>query len=78
MALGTHPLAQCRSRAPRAVLGLLDPAARACLPDSMLTLAVPMTKFERMVATMEESFLSTPAWGRVLARIESQGNEDAV
>ena len=78
MALGAHPLAQCRSRTPRAVLGLLDPAARACLPDSMLTLAVPMTKFERMVATMEESFLSTPAWGRVRARIESQGHEDAV
>jgi hypothetical protein len=35
----------------------------------MLTLAVPMNKFERMVDNMEESFLITPAWGKVKKRI---------
>jgi hypothetical protein len=30
---------------------------------------VPMKKFERMVANMDESFLITPSWEKVRARL---------
>jgi hypothetical protein len=77
MALGSYPLAQREARPQRAILGMLDPGARSCLPDTMLTLAIPMAKLERMIASMEESFLTTPGWGRILARIAAQGCDDA-
>jgi len=76
-AIGARALAE-RPRDPqRAVLGLFDPAARACLPETALSFAVPIEKFQRMVTNMEESFLTTPAWERVRARICAQGQDEA-
>ncbi len=54
---------------PKAVLGMFDVSARPCVPAGVLTFSVPWPKFERMVATMDESFLITPSWEKVRARL---------
>jgi uncharacterized protein (DUF169 family) len=64
-----QPFLQGKSPRPRAVLGLFDPSARPCAPPDVLTFAVPMAKFERMVANMDESFLITETWKQMQARM---------
>ncbi len=54
---------------PRAILGMFDVSARPYVPAGTLTFAVPMNKFRRMVANMEESFLITESWAKVRTRI---------
>jgi uncharacterized protein (DUF169 family) len=64
-----YPYLERDADRPRAVLGMFDVSARPFVPKEMLTLAVPMNKFERMIENMEESFLITPAWAKVKKRI---------
>lgn len=64
-----YPWHEEQSDDPRAVLGMMDPSARPCIPLDMLTFAVPMKKFTRMVRDMEESFLITPTWDKVKKKI---------
>jgi len=66
-----YPFLENESSRPRAVLGMFDPSARPCVKGDTLTFAVPMKKFRRMVADMDESFLITPTWKRIRKRIES-------
>ncbi len=54
---------------PRAIIGMFDPSARPFVPKNMLSFAVPMSKFSRMVANMPESFLTTDDWKKVQKRI---------
>ena len=64
-----YPYLERDADRPRAVLGMFDVSARPFVPKEMLTLAVPMNKFERMVENMEESFLITQSWDKVRKRI---------
>jgi len=64
-----YPYLERDADRPRAVLGMFDVSARPFVPKEMLTLAVPMKKFTRMVENMEESFLITPSWDKVRKRI---------
>ena len=64
-----YPYAEQNSRRPRAVLGMLDVSARPCVPFDVITLAIPMKKFTRMIDNMEESFLVTDSWRKVKRRI---------
>lgn len=64
------PWLEQQSENPRAVLGMFDPSARPCVPTDVLTMAFPMKKFEKVVGFMEESFLITESWGKVLKKIE--------
>jgi uncharacterized protein (DUF169 family) len=64
-----YPYLERDADRPRAVLGMFDVSARPFVPKEMLTLAVPMNKFTRMVENMEESFLITPSWKKVRKRI---------
>ena len=68
-----YPLIEKTSPHPRAVLGMFDVSARPCVPPEVLTVAVPMNKFARMVDNMPESFLLTPSWEKVRSRIGKQG-----
>ncbi len=63
------PLLEGRSNRPRAVIGMFDVSARPCVPGDLLTFSVPISKFARMVANIPESFLITPSWAKVKARI---------
>jgi uncharacterized protein (DUF169 family) len=65
----TLPYLEKSAKRPRAVLGMFDVSARPCVPDNTLTIAIPMNKFEKMVANMEESFLTTKSWAKVKRRI---------
>jgi uncharacterized protein (DUF169 family) len=64
-----YPYLERASDLPRAFLGMFDVSARPFVPEDVLSLAVPMNKFERMIDNMDESFLITPSWGKVQKRI---------
>jgi hypothetical protein len=65
-----YPYLETKSARPRAVIGMFDVSARPFVPADVLTFAVPMSKFRRMVDNMEESFLITPSWAKVQKRIK--------
>ena len=67
-----YPYQELRAEAPRAVLGMFDVSARPCVPANRLSFAVPWLKFARMVDQMDESFLITPSWGKVRARMDRE------
>jgi uncharacterized protein (DUF169 family) len=66
-----YPWLEIQSENPRAVIGMFDPSARPCVPENILTFAVPMVRFEKMIGYMEESFLITPTWTVVRKRINA-------
>ena len=66
-----YPYLERDAERPRAVLGMFDVSVRSFVPKEMLTLAVPMNKFVRMIENMDESFLITPSWAKVKKRIYS-------
>jgi len=68
-AIAQYPYLEGKNPEPRAVLGMFDVSARPFVPENALSFAVPMAKFARMAGDMEESFLITPSWAKVLSRI---------
>ncbi|KQC04008.1 MAG: hypothetical protein APR53_04160 [Methanoculleus sp. SDB] len=64
-----YPWLEQQKEHPRAVLGMFDPSARPCVPTDVLTMAIPMKKFEKMIGYMEESFLVTGTWEKVQKKI---------
>jgi len=64
-----YPRLEQKRDTPRAVLGMFDPSARPCVPVDMLTFAVPMKKFEKMIENMGGSFLITKTWEKQKAKI---------
>jgi hypothetical protein len=64
-----HAYLEARAPRPRAVLGMFDVSARPYVPADTLSFAVPMQKFQRMVANMDQSFLITPSWTKVRQRM---------
>ena len=65
-----NPYLEQQSEHPRAIIGMFDPSARVCVPPDVLTLAVPMKKFIKMIDNMEESFLITETWQKIQRRIK--------
>jgi len=64
-----HPYLESMAERQRAVIGMFDPSARPCVPENVLTFAIPMKRFERMIDYMEESFLITETWTTIKERI---------
>jgi len=64
-----YPCLEQAKERPRAVLGMFDVSARPWVQKDVLTFAVPMKKFTRMIENMKESFLITHSWERVRARL---------
>ncbi len=60
-----YPWLEQQKEKPRAVLGMFDPSARPCVGTDVMTIAIPMEKFSRMIGYMEESFLITGTWEKV-------------
>jgi hypothetical protein len=48
---------------------MFDVSARPCVPKDVMSFAVPMKKFVKMVGYMDESFLTTPSWQAVRKRL---------
>jgi uncharacterized protein (DUF169 family) len=64
-----YPYLESLSERQRAVIGMFDPSARPCVPEDVLTFAVPMKRFEKMINCIEESFLITETWSTIRKRI---------
>ena len=65
-----YPYLESKSERQRAVIGMFDPSARPCVPENVLTFAVPMKRFEDMAGYMEECFLITDTWSNLRKRIQ--------
>ncbi len=65
-----YPYLESKSERKRAVIGMFDPSARPCVPENVLTFAVPYKRFEKMVNYMQESFLITETWSVMRKRIQ--------
>ena len=66
----SFPYQQIKSSVPLGILGMLDPSARPCVDDDILTFAVPTEKFLTMIHNMDQSFLDTPTWERLKQRFD--------
>jgi uncharacterized protein (DUF169 family) len=64
-----YPYLESKSERQRAVIGMFDISARPCVPEDVLTFAVPMKRFYKMIGYMEESFLITETWNTIRKRI---------
>ncbi|MEW5922538.1 MAG: DUF169 domain-containing protein [Candidatus Zixiibacteriota bacterium] len=64
-----YPYRELQSGKNRAVLGMFDLSARPYVPPNILTFAIPMPKFNRMIDNMDESFLITETWGKIKKRL---------
>jgi uncharacterized protein (DUF169 family) len=73
--IAQYPYLQGQTENPRAVLGMFDVSARPYVEEDVLTFAVPMAKFERMVRNMDESFLITKSWAKVQRRVAGRAGE---
>lgn len=65
-----YPYLEKDSERPRAVIGMFDVSARPCVPESVLSFSIPMSKFTIMIDYMDESFLITESWKKVQERIK--------
>lgn len=65
-----HPYREEKQGTGRAVIGMFDPSARKCIKKDILSFAVPIGKFMKMINQMEESFLITDTWSKIQQRIE--------
>ena len=65
-----YPYLETKSEKPKAIIGMFDPSARPCVPENVLTFAVPMKRFVKMIGYMEDSFLITPTWKTLKKRIK--------
>lgn len=64
-----HPYLEKDAERPRVFLGMLDVSSRPSVAVDTLSFAIPMRKFARMVADMDESFLIMPSWNTVKSRL---------
>jgi len=64
-----HPYLEGGKQSPRCVLGMFDPSVRPHVDPGKLTFAIPMKRFTEMTGNMPESFLTTPTWKTIRARL---------
>jgi hypothetical protein len=64
-----YPYLEKDSDNPHCVLGMFDPSARPCVPENSLSFAMPYKRFVQIANYMDESFLITPTWDKVMRRI---------
>ena len=64
-----HPYLEIDGEKPHCVFGMFDISARPFVHSDILSFAMPMAKFVRMVENMQESFPITPTWNKIRKRI---------
>jgi hypothetical protein len=67
--LVAFPMKELESDDPRAVIGLLDPSARACVKPNLLSFSIPWPKFLTMLENMDDCFLNTYVWEKIHKRL---------
>lgn len=61
---------ELESEAPKAVIGLFDPPARACVKPNLLSFSIPWPKFMTMLENMDNCFLNTYIWEGIQKRMK--------
>lgn len=69
-----YPLLENASENPDCILGMFDSSARPYVQANMLSFAIPMKRFEKLVGYMDESFLTTDTWKVMEKRISGKNN----
>ena len=69
-----YPILEGKREEPRSVMGMFDTTARPYVDENILSFALPMELFEKMVHEMDESFLITKDWERIGNRINKTGS----
>lgn len=64
-----YPLLESHKPDQKAVIGMFDPSARPHVRENILSFAAPLKKFGEMVGDMDESFLITRSWRRIVKRM---------
>ncbi len=64
-----YPWFENQKEDPKAVMGMFDVSARPYVPEDTLTFTIPMKRFEPMVSYMDECFLITDSWKKVMNRL---------
>ena len=64
-----YPFLENQKQNPKCVLGMFDVSARPAVCAGELTFAAPMRKLEGMIADLEESFVITHSWEKVMRRL---------
>jgi uncharacterized protein (DUF169 family) len=67
-----YPLLENEKEQPDCILGMFDSSARPHVQAGQLSFAIPMKRFETLVAYMDESFLITRTWDVMNNRIGSK------
>ena len=62
---------ELQSDNPKAVIGLFDPPARACVKPNLFSFSIPWPKFVAMLANMDECFLNTSIWEKIHKRMQT-------
>ena len=71
--LVAFPMKELESDDPKAVIGLLDPSARACVKPNVLSFSIPWPKFLTMLENMDDCFLNTYVWEKIHKRLNPSG-----
>ena len=67
--LVAFPMKELESTDPKAVIGLLDPSARAWVKPDLLSFSIPWPKFQSMLENMDDCFLNTYIWEDISKRL---------
>jgi len=70
MSLVTIPLRYARKGETKAFWGLHDISTRTSFPADITSLAMPYAMFKDMCSTLDDSFLFTEKWNKVMQRIK--------
>lgn len=65
-----YPYREYLTGGSKAIIGMFDPSARKYVKKDLISFAVPIDKFTRMVEDMDESFLITDSWNIIHKRLE--------
>ena len=69
--LAGFALKELQSDEPKAVIGLFDPPARACVKPNLLNFSIPWPKFLTMLQNMDDCFLNTYIWEKIRKRMKT-------
>lgn len=61
---------ELESDKPKAVIGLFDPPARACVKPNLIGFSIPWPKFVTMLENMDDCFLNTYVWEKIHNRMK--------
>ena len=60
---------------PDCILGMFDSSARPYIQAGLLSFAIPIKRFEKLVDYMDDSFLITKTWEVINKRISSRSDD---